>query len=123
MDRATNADLRRGSNQTPTMAYDPAENSLVVDGSLVGKLNAMDPDSTRLTYTATEPAHGDVAVNPDGTFTYTTRRLHRPRLVRRHGQRHRQRIPHPRLVRSVQSRHIRTTRRSAGTPPPPSRHR
>ena len=57
-------------NQTPTMAYDPAENSLV-DGSLVGKLTATDPDSPVLTFTATKPAHGDVTVDPDGTFTYT----------------------------------------------------
>ncbi len=57
-------------NQTPTLAYDPAENSLV-DGSLVGKLTATDPDSPVLTFTATKPAHGDVTVDPDGTFTYT----------------------------------------------------
>jgi VCBS repeat-containing protein len=57
-------------NQAPTMAYDPAENSLV-DGSLVGKLTAADPDSAILTFTATKPAHGEVTVDPDGTFTYT----------------------------------------------------
>lgn len=57
-------------NQTPTMAYDPAENSLV-DGSLVGKFTAADPDSAILTFTATKPAHGEVTVDPDGTFTYT----------------------------------------------------
>lgn len=57
-------------NQAPTMAYDPAENSLV-DGSLMGKLTAADPDSAILTFAATKPAHGEVTVDPDGTFTYT----------------------------------------------------
>ena len=52
------------------MAYDPAENSLV-HGSLVGRLTAVDPDSAILTFTATKPAHGQVTVDPDGTFTYT----------------------------------------------------
>jgi aldose sugar dehydrogenase len=57
-------------NQTPTIAYNPAENSLV-NGSIVGKLTAVDPDSTDFTFTASKPAHGEVTVDPDGTFTYT----------------------------------------------------
>jgi VCBS repeat-containing protein len=57
-------------NETPRFTYDSAENSLV-DGSIVGKLTAYDPDSTALTFTATTPAHGEVVVNPDGTFVYT----------------------------------------------------
>jgi VCBS repeat-containing protein len=57
-------------NQTPTLAYNATENSLV-DGRIVGNLNAVDPDSATLTFTHTDPAHGQVVVNPDGTFTYT----------------------------------------------------
>jgi aldose sugar dehydrogenase len=57
-------------NQGPTIAYDPGENSLV-DGSIVGKLTPVDADSTNFTFSASKPAHGDVTVDPDGTFTYT----------------------------------------------------
>jgi aldose sugar dehydrogenase len=57
-------------NQTPTIAHNPAENSLV-DGSIVGTLTVDDPDSTAFTFTASKPAHGEVTVDPDGTFTYT----------------------------------------------------
>ena len=74
--------LRTFFNQTPTMAYIPRENSLLADGSIVGNLHPMDGDSAVLTYTATDPAHGDVVVNPDGYFTYTPPRgLRRPRRV------------------------------------------
>lgn len=57
-------------NQTPTLAYNPAENSLV-EGSVVGKFTAADPDGAGVTVTATKPAHGAVEIGPDGTFTYT----------------------------------------------------
>ena len=57
-------------NQTPTLAYNPAENSLV-EGSIVGKFTAADPDGAGVTVTATKPAHGEVEIGPDGTFTYT----------------------------------------------------
>ncbi len=57
-------------NQTPTLAYNPAENSLV-EGSIVGKFTAADPDGPGVTVTATKPAHGEVEIGPDGTFTYT----------------------------------------------------
>jgi VCBS repeat-containing protein len=56
-------------NQSPTIVYDPAGNSLV-DGSVVGKVTAADTDST-LALTASKPAHGEVTVDEDGTFTYT----------------------------------------------------
>jgi len=56
-------------NQSPRITYDPVGNSLV-DGSVVGKVTAADPDGT-VTLTASEPAHGKVTVDPDGTFTYT----------------------------------------------------
>ncbi|MEI6251199.1 MAG: PQQ-dependent sugar dehydrogenase [Mycobacteriaceae bacterium] len=58
------------NNQTPTLAYDPAENQ-VVDGHIKGNLRPVDPDSTKLTYTATKPALGTVAIDPSGTFDYT----------------------------------------------------
>lgn len=57
-------------NQSPTLDHDPAENT-VVEGRIEGDLHAEDPDSTRLTYTATRPTHGTVVINPDGTFAYT----------------------------------------------------
>jgi aldose sugar dehydrogenase len=58
-----------GSNQKPTISYDPTT-STVVDGSLVGQVIATDPDST-LKLAARQPAHGEVTLNQDGTFTYT----------------------------------------------------
>ena len=58
------------SNQTPTLAYDPGDNT-VVAGNIDGDLHPDDPDSTRLKYTATKPAHGTVVIDPDGTFVYT----------------------------------------------------
>ena len=58
------------NNQTPTLAYDPSENQ-VVDGHIEGNLHPVDADSTKLTYTATQPALGTVAINPNGTFDYT----------------------------------------------------
>jgi aldose sugar dehydrogenase len=57
-------------NEAPTIAYNPAENSLV-DDSIVGTLVANDPDGTGYTMTATKPAKGEVVLNPDGTFVYT----------------------------------------------------
>lgn len=59
------------SNVTPTLGHDPAENS-TVGGVIVGALNPVDPDSTKLTYSATRPSHGTVAIDKtDGTFIYT----------------------------------------------------
>jgi hypothetical protein len=56
-------------NQTPVVAYSKAENSLLVDGSTEGDLHLTDLDGVIFTHTA--PAHGDVVIDPDGTFTYT----------------------------------------------------
>jgi aldose sugar dehydrogenase len=58
-------------NQTPSLSYGQTPDSLQDDGTIVGDLHPKDPDSRVLTYTATDPAHGDVVVHPDGTFTYT----------------------------------------------------
>ena len=62
--------LKTFFNQAPTIAYNPAQNSLA-DGNIVGKLTVKDPDGTGYTLTATQPAKGEVVVNPDGTFVYT----------------------------------------------------
>ncbi len=58
------------NNQTPTLSYDPAENT-VVNGHIVGNLHPADPDSAKLTLTATNPSFGTVAVSQNGTFDYT----------------------------------------------------
>ena len=57
-------------NVTPTLSHDPAENASV-GGSIVGSLHPVDPDSTKLTYSAGRPSHGTVKINADGTFVYT----------------------------------------------------
>ena len=57
-------------NESPTINPNPAENT-VIDGNVVGTLNPEDPDSTRLTYTATRPEHGTVVIGSDGTFVYS----------------------------------------------------
>ncbi|MGD9621466.1 MAG: PQQ-dependent sugar dehydrogenase [Mycolicibacterium sp.] len=57
-------------NKTPTLTYNPLENS-VVDGVIVGNLKPTDPDSEVLTYTTTQPTYGAVEVLSDGTFRYT----------------------------------------------------
>ncbi|MGD9618984.1 MAG: PQQ-dependent sugar dehydrogenase [Mycolicibacterium sp.] len=57
-------------NETPTLAHDPAENT-VIEGRVEGDLHPEDSDSTLLTYTATAPDHGTVTIGPDGTFAYT----------------------------------------------------
>ena len=58
------------SNQTPTLAYDPGDNT-VVEGRIEGDLHPQDADSPRLRFTATKPAFGKVAIASDGTFVYT----------------------------------------------------
>ncbi|MCK5751951.1 MAG: PQQ-dependent sugar dehydrogenase, partial [Mycobacterium sp.] len=57
-------------NDTPTLDHEPSENS-VVDGTIQGQLHPEDADSSRLTFTATDPAHGSVVINSDGSFVYT----------------------------------------------------
>ena len=55
-------------NQTPAFTYDSGQ---IADGIIIGKLTAVDSDSTTFTYTATKPAQGDVVVQSDGSFVYT----------------------------------------------------
>ncbi|WP_246228836.1 PQQ-dependent sugar dehydrogenase [Mycolicibacterium psychrotolerans] len=57
-------------NVSPTLNHDPAED-IAVGATVVGNLHPVDPDSTKLTYTATRPSHGSVRINADGTFAYT----------------------------------------------------
>ena len=57
-------------NQTPTLAYMATEDKRLADGRIVGYLHPSDADSAVLTYSATDPVHGDVVVASDGTFTY-----------------------------------------------------
>ncbi|MEZ0342427.1 PQQ-dependent sugar dehydrogenase [Mycobacterium sp. pV006] len=56
-------------NQTPRLGHRPSENT-VVNGVVTGELRPEDPDSTRLTYTATRPSHGTVTIDSDGGFVY-----------------------------------------------------
>lgn len=58
------------NNQSPTLNHIPAQNA-VIAGQVVGDLHPDDPDSTRLTYTATDPAHGTVEIDNEGRFFYT----------------------------------------------------
>ena len=59
-------------NRSPTTAYNPAENTELADGVIIGDLHAVDPDGDPLTFTVTEePEYGTVVVHRDGTFTYT----------------------------------------------------
>lgn len=44
----------------------------VLDVTVKGSINAVDPDGDRLTYTVVKkPTNGSVVVNPDGTYTYS----------------------------------------------------
>ena len=58
------------NNQTPQLR--PTQTTQGATGVVTGLLNAVDPDSPRLSYTITEgPTHGVAAVSPDGNWTYT----------------------------------------------------
>ena len=58
------------NNQTPQLR--PTQTTQGAAGVVTGLLNAVDPDSPRLSYTITEgPTHGVAAVSPDGNWTYT----------------------------------------------------
>ena len=58
------------NNQTPRLS--PTQVSQNPAGVVSGRLNAVDPDSPRLTFTVTQaPLHGSAAVGADGSWTYT----------------------------------------------------
>ena len=58
------------NNQTPQLR--PTQTAQGPAGVVTGLLNAVDPDSPRLSYTITEgPAHGAATVSPEGTWAYT----------------------------------------------------
>jgi VCBS repeat-containing protein len=58
------------NNQTPRLA--PTQTGQSPTGVVSGRLNAVDPDSPRLTFTVTEaPVRGTAAVGADGSWTYT----------------------------------------------------
>lgn len=58
------------NNQTPRL--NPAQTAQGATGVVTGLLNAVDPDSPRLSYTiAADPSHGVVALSPEGAWTYT----------------------------------------------------
>ena len=61
-------------NHRPVAGQPEVSTSLNSDGEIVGDLNIDDPDHDRLRYRVVDgpdPAKGTVAVNRDGTFTYT----------------------------------------------------
>lgn len=67
---ATNPIATFFQNKTPSM--NPSQSAPGLDGVVHGALNAADPDSATLTYSVTKaPAHGQVAIDDDGRFTYT----------------------------------------------------
>jgi len=58
------------NNQTPRL--NPAQLAQDPTGVVTGLLNAVDPDSPRLSYTITEgPSHGVATLSPEGAWTYT----------------------------------------------------
>jgi pectate lyase len=58
------------NNQTPQLR--PTQTTQGAAGVVTGLLNAVDPDSPRLSYTITEgPTHGVATVSPEGTWAYT----------------------------------------------------
>lgn len=58
------------NNQTPTL--NPSQTGQTPTGLVSGVLNAVDPDSPKLTFSVVQvPLHGDVVVNPDGSYAYT----------------------------------------------------
>lgn len=58
------------NNQTPRL--NPAQLAQDPTGVVTGLLNAVDPDSPRLSYTVVEgPTNGVAAVSPEGTWIYT----------------------------------------------------
>jgi VCBS repeat-containing protein len=58
------------NNQTPRLS--PTQTGQSPTGVVSGRLNAVDPDSPRLTFTVAEaPASGTAVVGADGSWTYT----------------------------------------------------
>ena len=58
------------NNQTPRLS--PAQSAQSAAGVVRGSLNAVDPDSERLSFTVTgQPSRGTAEVSADGTWTYT----------------------------------------------------
>jgi YVTN family beta-propeller protein/VCBS repeat-containing protein len=59
-------------NNTPTIDYNPADNSQDAEGVVTGTLNTADANGDTLIHTVTQaPAHGTVTLRADGGFTYT----------------------------------------------------
>ena len=59
-------------NDAPTVAAPADSKTTPEDVPVSGSVVAFDVENDPLTYTkATDPAHGTVVVNPDGTYTYT----------------------------------------------------
>lgn len=57
------------NNQTPGL--EPTQTAVGPDGVVSGQLNAVDPDSPRLSYTITgQPASGSAMLDPGGGWTY-----------------------------------------------------
>ena len=58
------------NNQTPRLS--PTQTAQAPSGVVTGQLNAVDPDSPRLSYTiAADPARGIATVGVDGSWSYT----------------------------------------------------
>ncbi|MGD9620958.1 MAG: Ig-like domain-containing protein [Mycolicibacterium sp.] len=61
------------NNQTPTLH--PTQTGQDESGVVTGELNAVDPDSPRLTFSVSRnPSHGTVSIDRDGGYTYVTDR-------------------------------------------------
>jgi hypothetical protein len=68
--------LRRGIgaaffNTSPTINYDPAQNSTSQYGVVTGNLNGVDREGDRISYVLdSAPGHGSVIIKADGSFSY-----------------------------------------------------
>lgn len=63
---------KSGYNKKPTISYDPSQNVVNADGTISGRVNAVDAEGDPLKYTAGRPTRrGTVVVDQSGNFTYT----------------------------------------------------
>jgi VCBS repeat-containing protein len=68
-------DIAARVNDDPTITVTPGTRN-TTNGSIKYTVTTTDPDGDAVTVTFTDPAHGSVVANGDGTFTYTPDRAY-----------------------------------------------